>query len=919
MLRGTHSVQTMPIQTVQHTNQKTNIKQKSAGSHSRDETKPLLNPQIQTFTEAKKHLGITSVTKTTDTPKPKVSQGQTDLQAPDNTTFLTHYKADYGIIFHHAIPLKNGGYAASGSRGDQSNPYGRLSITDGYGQTLHSKQIGGSFNELRNIISLNDDTLVLPTTYYMSGFNENMQTSFLGMDGSELKNMAYGSTGPDKGILVCKTPDDGFLNLGLLDWHVFDSYVLIKADAAGAPLWYKTWETDYPGKFSFNAISCSDSIFLGGSRQDKETVVKLTPEGDDDWIVTGDSGQITSVYETAEHGVLFCSNGGGNFKVGELNATGYLDWEMKTNTTKASYCNAVIQTDDKKTVIAGETNHEVKSGTTWELHEYSLGNGFVEVLNDDRSHAWGGIYTDPSHSRFNSVQATPDNGLLLAGFADLEPGVYHDGVLAKVDYRNNNSDCNGLDPFSLNQNPSWTDFSKGSYTHQTYPLLSGEGTTNIVDWATQDINVKNCTTESVRTFPTGNPSSPPSSPPTNGPTLSTQSPTGKPSNTPSSYPTNRPTISTQSPTRKPSSPPSSPPTNGPTALSTELSTQVERLILSPSNAVVLSGSEPNTVFDTCSSHYHMKLDISSHSWPQYNLQPCFKFPTLPNSEFSSSSLGFFIDGLNRGYGGPIRDMKVSLYQEDPDKILNGVTTWNTMGRTGKTHGTLIQTLTPYENQWLEFDTSNFITPNQEFAVCLEVATPENSGTVKCDSPKLSVNYSDPESEEPTQTPSNGPTPLSTRHPTGQPSGQQNSPTTNGPTSFPSINIFSNSPSSTPSFYPTFVSSFLTTPGQSPSFAPSGLPTLTPTGSGQSACDTMMDCTRDHAGEIALGLVITAGLLYAGKKAIQATRGMCSWFNGSQTQNIAMTGPNTTDNPQPSAPINPNRKYTEVIARPIEDN
>ena len=836
MLRGTGVIQTMPIQGIQHHSQKNIVSEKREGDKLKDATRPLLPAQIHTFKEAEKLLGITSVAQPAEALNPKVSQVQENWHSPDNTTFLTHYRSDYGVIFKHAIPLGNGGYAASGHRDSQTNPYGKLLILDGYGNSIHSKYILGSFNEFRNVIALNDETLVLPGTRYRSGFNYNMQTLFIGTDGSEMKIIDYGSSSPDKGLLVCKTPDNGFLNLGLLAWNNFDSHILIKADEDGNPLWHKTWSTMYPGRFSFSSISCSDSILLGGSKEGKEAVVKLTGDGDEDWIVTGEVGYVNSVFETTEQDILFCSNYGGNFKFGELNATGYLNWERKTNSTKESTCMSVLQTEDKKSVITGETNRELLKGTTFELSEYYLGNAFVEVFNDDQSHLWGGAYNEPSNSRFNSVQETLDGGLILAGAVEMEPGFEKEGVLSKVDFRNNNTECNFFDPFSINQISSWTDFSKVDYETGSYSLLSGEGDVSIYDLNTQDTNIKNCTVDLVTELPTSQPTNRPSFNPTNGPTgLPSGKPTGKPTNRPSTNPTNAPTgLPSGKPTGKPTNRPSSKPTNSPTGLP--------------------SGNPTGKPTNRPSSN------PSSAPTGLPSGKPTSKPTNRPSSNPSSGPTGL-------PSGKPI------------SKPTNRPSSNPTNGPTGLPSG-----------------------------------KPTSKPTI-----------------HPSSNPTNGPIGLPSGKPTSKPTSRPSSNPTNRPSIYSSPNptfIPSRGPSSStpsigsgsPSPFPTLASSYLTTifptAGQSPlqSFRPTGLPSYEPTGIGHSECGTIFDCTKDYAGEIALGIVATAGLIYATKKTIQAARWMCNWSNAEQNnRDQGVVSENEQHIEQSSAPIDTSGKYVLTTA------
>lgn len=80
-------------------------------------------------------------------------------------------------------------------------------------------------------------------------------------------------------------------------------------------------------------------------------------------------------------------------------------------------------------------------------------------------------------------------------------------------------------------------------------------------------------------------------------------------------------------------------------------------------------SSPRDVSETCSagqSEIGAKLDRSSHSWPAWNGQLCFRFQVNQNCP-GSSGLHLYITSVSRGYGGPVSGMRASIYEENPAK------------------------------------------------------------------------------------------------------------------------------------------------------------------------------------------------------------------------------------------------------------
>ena len=76
-------------------------------------------------------------------------------------------------------------------------------------------------------------------------------------------------------------------------------------------------------------------------------------------------------------------------------------------------------------------------------------------------------------------------------------------------------------------------------------------------------------------------------------------------------------------------------------------------------------------------------------------------------------------------------MRIVLYKEDPNDINEETTSWNSMGRTNKNHGSEIASVTPVQGEWIEMDITQMFVPGEQFAFCIEVLTSENSASIDC--------------------------------------------------------------------------------------------------------------------------------------------------------------------------------------------
>jgi hypothetical protein len=302
----------------------------------------------------------------------------------------------------------DGGFVVAGesasSDGDLTGNYGNLDYwvarIDSLGALVWQKNLGGNSDDRANAVAATADG-----GFIVAG----VSSSAVGNDITAVKGNAdfwivkltsagaiswqknLGGTAAEEARAVQQTADGGYIiagearsnNLDLTGNQGVNDFWIVKTDNAGVIQWQKN---------------------LGGTLDDMARSVQQTSDGG--YIVAGES--------KSNNGDVTGNNGGIDFWVVKLDATGNLTWQKSLGGSGKDVAYSVKQTNDGGYIVSGST----ESNNTGNVGANNgIENAWVVKLTSTGSVSWQDCYGGMNFETANSISQTIDGGYIFGGYA----------------------------------------------------------------------------------------------------------------------------------------------------------------------------------------------------------------------------------------------------------------------------------------------------------------------------------------------------------------------------------------------------------------------------------------------------------------------------------------------------------------------
>jgi hypothetical protein len=235
-------------------------------------------------------------------------------------------------------------------------------------------------------------------------------------------------------IRVC--PDEGYAVIGSI-WDVWEGNrgYMMKTDSDGFMQWASIDTVDFignPEPSGFVVLDDGSLItvgynFWGGGRY----LLKRYPDGVIDWVVQLDNDYGTQAIELTNDGNIIITGGSmdGSISLQKLDLNGNLIWRKTYLPDGFEYGTgySVIQTTDGGYALTGSV--------------YGINNNDIIILktNDAGDSLWTWTYDGFGMiDRGNCIINTFDGDILVGGYLNCSPPIYHYGFLGRFDQTGNN-------------------------------------------------------------------------------------------------------------------------------------------------------------------------------------------------------------------------------------------------------------------------------------------------------------------------------------------------------------------------------------------------------------------------------------------------------------------------------------------------
>ena len=224
-------------------------------------------------------------------------------------------------------------------------------------------------------------------------------------------NKTYGGIGPDNAWGgVVQTNDGGYALAGnTMSYAAGDpgpgDAWLVKTDANGNLLWYKTYEG---GGCIMDLVHTSDGGYALSGDGDYH-LVKTDSVGNKQWNKTYDIGRVWSAIQTNDGGYALAGSFQGNASLVKTDSVGNKQWNKRFGTVDVDeQAYSVVQTSDGGYVLAGTQEISMHAKKALLVKTDSAGNKLWDKLYSEGS---GGMSA-------RSVVVTRDGGYALAGYLE---------------------------------------------------------------------------------------------------------------------------------------------------------------------------------------------------------------------------------------------------------------------------------------------------------------------------------------------------------------------------------------------------------------------------------------------------------------------------------------------------------------------
>lgn len=224
----------------------------------------------------------------------------------------------------------------------------------------------------------------------------------LNANGGKIWRRSYSeptSAGFNTGFSVQETTDSGFIMAGVSNINYYDStrhkdVFILKTDSFGVEQWRK---------------------FIGGTEDDLGAFVRQDNNGN--YFVSG---------TTNSYGIGTAAN----MYLIKLDATGNTLWERTYGGNLEETGTGLWITNDGGCIITGRSNSFSANGDF---------DGYIIKTDANGDTLWTNTYTGTGEEAINSVQQTPDNGYIMAGYTNSIGAGDFDMLLLKTDETGNSN------------------------------------------------------------------------------------------------------------------------------------------------------------------------------------------------------------------------------------------------------------------------------------------------------------------------------------------------------------------------------------------------------------------------------------------------------------------------------------------------
>ncbi|MBX3257764.1 MAG: T9SS type A sorting domain-containing protein [Chitinophagaceae bacterium] len=238
---------------------------------------------------------------------------------------------------------------------------------------------------------------------------------------------------------IQQTTDGGYILAGAIPAQNFNSYLIIKFDAAGNIQWQKTLggryfdeaysiqQTTDGGYIVAGNSSSNDGDVSGNHGGNDYWVVKLDATGNIQWQKslggtgedkaksvqqTTDGGYIVAGYSNSNDGDVSGNHGGYDYWVVKLDTTGNIQWQKSLGGTDTEWAYSIQQTTDGGYIMAGYSAS--KNGDLTGNHgDYDY---WIVKLDTTGNIQWQKSLGGTGRDVANSVRQTADGGYIVAGY-----------------------------------------------------------------------------------------------------------------------------------------------------------------------------------------------------------------------------------------------------------------------------------------------------------------------------------------------------------------------------------------------------------------------------------------------------------------------------------------------------------------------
>lgn len=294
----------------------------------------------------------------------------------------------------------DGGYILAGSsnsvNGDVTQNFGGVDYwivkMNSVGTIQWKKSYGGSGDDYANSVQQTFDGgyIVAGTSNSNNGHisNSHGNNDFwiikLDSTGNLIWQKSLGGTSNDSAQSVQQTTDGGYIVAGSSSSnngdvsanHGYSDFWILKLNSTGNIIWEKS---------------------LGGSGADEAMSVRQTSEG----------GYIIAGYTNSSNGNVTQNFGGSDYWIIKLNSLGNLEWEKSIGNLFDDVSYSAEQTMDGGYIVAGATTLNSESG----VPDYR-----VLKLNSAGGIEWSRYFGGNAHDNGQEVRQTPDGGYIVGGW-----------------------------------------------------------------------------------------------------------------------------------------------------------------------------------------------------------------------------------------------------------------------------------------------------------------------------------------------------------------------------------------------------------------------------------------------------------------------------------------------------------------------